>query len=145
VRRGLASALVGATLVLGLTGCGSQSSRDPALQNLVNVMSSQDCFSQPVRMLSPRHVFGAPAGFARLASERAAIGCTPTRAWVLYLSFRTRRQLHAALRRYRQLFQRHVCSIGRAVFLYASHYDASAAYYMGDFCSRMDGQPLGPF
>jgi hypothetical protein len=137
--------LAGAFLVLAVSGCGGQSLSDPVLQNLVTVTSSWGCASQPVRLLSPRQTPAAPVGFARLASERASIGCTPTRTEVVYFSFRSRRQLRAALRRYRQVLRRHLCDVGRAVFFYATLYDASAAYYTGDFCYRMGGQPLVPF
>jgi hypothetical protein len=109
------------------------------LQNLVTVMSSQDCEAQPVRLLTPRQTPAAPVAFTRLASQRAAIGCTPTAAWVVYLSFPSRRQLRSALRVYRRALRGDVCVVGRAVYFYGSAYDPAAAYYMADSCYRLSG------
>jgi hypothetical protein len=139
-------ALAGAFL---LSACGGQSARDPVLSNLVSVLSSQDCESQPVRMLTARQTPAAPVRFAQMAAERASIGCTPTASAVVFLSFSSRRQLRAALRRYRRAIRGDVCAVGHAVYFYGTLYDANAAYYMADSCGRMggdwlaSGQPLG--
>jgi hypothetical protein len=136
LHRWFPTALAGASL---LSGCGGQSAHDPVLNNLVSVMSTQDCESQPVKMLSPRQTPATPVAFARIASERASIGCTPTSSAVVYLSFRSHRQLRAALRKYRGAIRGDVCAVGRAVFFYGSAYDPAAAYYMADSCYRMSG------
>jgi hypothetical protein len=138
-RRSLPWALAGATVLMALAGCGSQSLRDPVLSNLVSVLSSKDCVSQPVRMLTPRQTPATPVRFAQLATERASIVCRPTGSAVVYLSFRSHRELRAALGRYRRAIRGDVCAVGRSVFFYASLYDPAAAYYMADSCYRMSG------
>lgn len=122
-----------------MSACGGQSGRDHVLSNLVGVLSSQDCESQPVTMLSARQTPVTPLRFAQMASERASIGCTPTGSDVVYLSFRSRRRLQAALRAYRRRLRGDVCTVGRAVYFSGSRYDPAAAYYIADSCARMGG------
>jgi hypothetical protein len=131
--------LAGALVVSALAACGGQSARDPELRRLVSVLGSQDCESQPVKLLPARRTPATPARLARMASERASIGCSPTGSAVVYLSFRSRVQLRAAMRRYRGAIRGDVCAVGRAVFFYGSAYDPAAAYYMADSCYRMSG------
>jgi hypothetical protein len=136
-----------------LAACGSQQSRrgDPVLSNLVSVLSSQDCFSEPVRMLTPMQTPATPALLAQTATHRASIGCTPTGAEVVYLSFRSRDQLRAVMRRYRRSIRGAVCAVSHSVYYYGSPYDPSAAFYMADSCYRMmgdwlaAGQPLNGY
>jgi hypothetical protein len=119
-RRSSQWALAAALLVVVLAACGSQSRRgDPMLSSLVSVLSSQDCFSQPVRMLRPVQMRATQARLAQLATKRASIGCTPTGAEVVYLSFHSRGQLRAALRRYRRSTRGDVCA-DDSVYFYGS-------------------------
>lgn len=151
-RRSLQWALAGALVVAVLAACGSQSRRgDPVLSSLVSVLSSQDCFSQPVRMLTPTQTPATPARLAQMAATRVSIGCTPTGAEVVYLSFRSREELRAALRRYRRSIRGAVCAVDNSVYFYGTPYDPSAGFYMADSCYRMmgdwlaAGQPLNSY
>jgi hypothetical protein len=135
------AALLAATVLLSACG-GHAAAGDASLNHLVSALSVQDCLSQPVRWPSASQTPGTPIGLARMASERASVGCTPTNAAVVYLSFRSPGRLEAALRAYRRALHRDLCAFGRSVYFYGSLYDPNAAYYMADSCFRLGGDWL---